>query len=301
MASGPGSARLRSTPASSVASCSGPSTPRSSTTPSRRNSSTSCGSTTGTARKTTLPGVADRIEWLDGELEATCPVCGDHGAKPRVLRTPTLGPDARPITLARCPACTLRFFADLGEPLSFEDATTDAIEEHFELGIGLHGSVECLGRIDRTRVRTMLEVGCRTGLTLDFARHALGWEVLGADTSAMSARAAAELGVPIVAGLLGESAEIAPGAWDVVFACEVIEHVTRPAGFLAAVRAALAPGGVFLLRTPAAEALEPGGEELALVAVLSPGYHPMLHTAGSLERLLRAAGFGDVRIMREGD
>ena len=245
--------------------------------------------------------MAERIEWIDGALEADCPACGEPGAKPRVLRTRTLGAGARPITLARCPACGLRFFADLGEPLSFEGAPAEAIEEHFELGIGLRGSVECLGRIDRARVRTLLEVGCGTGLTLDFARHALGWEVLGADTSAMSGRAAAELGVPIVAGLLGESAEIAPGAWDVVFACEVIEHVTRPMGFLAAIRAALAPGGVFVLRTPAAEAIEPGHEELALVAVLSPGYHPMLHTAGSLERLLRAAGFGAVHVVRDGE
>ena len=245
--------------------------------------------------------MGDRIEWLDGAVEADCPACGAAGAKPRVLRTRTLGPGARPITLARCDACGLRFFADLGEPRSFEDASAEAIEEHFELGIGLRGSVECLGRIDRGRVRTLLEVGCGTGLTLDFARHALGWQVLGADTSAMSARAVEELGVPIAAGLLGESAEIAAGAWDLVFACEVIEHVTRPADFLAAVRAALAPGGAFLLRTPAAEGLAPGREERALVAILSPGYHPMLHTAGSLERLLRAAGFGDVHVLREGD
>ena len=37
------------------------------------------------------------------------------------------------------------------------------------------------------------------------------------------------------------------------------------------------------------------------MAVLSPGYHPMLHTAGSLERLLRAAGFGAVHVVREGE
>ena len=180
-ASGPGSARLRSTPASSIATCSGPSTPRSSTTPSRRKSSTSCGSTAGTARKTTLPGVADPIEWIDGALEADCRRAGSRREAAGAAHA-HLGAGARD----HARGCRLRaaFLRDLGERCGSR-APTEAIEEHLELGIGLRGSVECLGRIDRARVRTLLEVGCGTGLTLDFAARArLG----GArrDTSAMS-------------------------------------------------------------------------------------------------------------------
>jgi SAM-dependent methyltransferase len=242
------------------------------------------------------------VTWLPEEdRTATCPLCGADGPKPQLLRVTTLGLEQRPIELVRCPACELRFFPDLREPNTFAAAPEQAIDEHFELGIGLRGSVECLGRIDRARVRSMLEVGCGTGLTLDWARHVHGWEVLGADTSAMSERAVRELGVPIAHELVGAGGSIPAGAWDLVFACEVLEHVLDPAAFLAGIRQALAPGGVFLLRTPAAEGLAPERDAVPLVSILSPGYHPMLHTAGSLRRLLHEAGFGAVEVLREGD
>jgi SAM-dependent methyltransferase len=250
-------------------------------------------------------GPMTTIRWREGAPwtggRATCPACGDCAGKPVILEVGTLGLASRTITLVACQACELRFFPDLGAPASFADVEDVAARRMFELGIGLHGSVECLGRLERPPGRRMLEVGCGTGLTLDWAGRVLGWEVLGVDTSAVSALTRDELGVPVVNGLLGETAEVEPGVWDVVFASEVIEHVTDPAKFLAAIRSALAPGGTFVLRTPAAESLAPGHDPSAMLATLSPGYHAMLHTAASLEATLRRAGFSAVAVCREGD
>lgn len=243
-----------------------------------------------------------QVLWLPpGETAARCPVCGDGAPKANVLQVMTLGDGARPVTLVACSACSVRIYADLGAPNPFSDVPEAAALQQFELGIGLRGSIDCLPRIDTQRVRTFLEVGCGTGLTLDFARHVFGWEVLGVDTSAMAALAPDQLGVPVVDGLLGESDAVARGAWDLVFACEVIEHVADPAPFLAAVRDALAPGGVFLLRTPAVEELTPARPDNEVIGPLSPGFHTMIHSAVSLERTLRDAGFTSVAVMREGD
>lgn len=245
---------------------------------------------------------APRIVWCDGEpLAATCPVCADARPKPALLRVTTLGADRRDLTLVTCATCTLTFFPALSDPIAFSDGTEAAAVAQFELAIGLRGSIDCLERIDVASVRRFLDVGCGTGLTLDWARDVHGWEVLGVDTSVMAAIAPRELGVPVVHGLLGQTGAVAGGAWDLVFACEVIEHVTDPAAFLRAVRTALAPDGTFLMRTPAAEGLDPRRPENAIIASLSPGYHTMIHTAASLERTLRAAGFTDVRVLRDGD
>jgi SAM-dependent methyltransferase len=242
-----------------------------------------------------------RITWRHSEpVEAVCPVCHDGESKLARLQVMALNEPDQSITLVECTACSVRFFPSL-PPGSFADVDDLVASTQFELAIGLRGSIDCLPRIDTAAVRRFLEVGCGTGLTLDFARHVYGWEVLGVDTSAMARLAPQELGVPIVPAFLGETDEVPARAWDVVFACEVIEHVTDPAEFLRAIRAALAPGATFLLRTPAAEGLDRSRPEEPLMATLSPGYHTMIHTSASLERCLRQAGFEQVRVLRDGD
>ncbi len=90
---------------------------------------------------------------------------------------------------------------------------------------------------------------------------------LGAGDGAMSVRLA-ELGADVTAvelealpieraGLRSVAADLnrpfaclGPGAFDVVVAIEVIEHLQDPIGFLREVRELLAPGGVAVLTTP---------------------------------------------------
>lgn len=242
------------------------------------------------------------LTWLDGDDPAAgaCPVCADAGPKARVVGVRALGDDPRELVLVRCPACTVLFFPAL-RPLPFCDAPDVVAEFMFEAAVGLRGSIECLAAIPGAGVTRFLEVGCGTGLTLDWARHVYGWDVLGVDDSVMAARATAELGVPVVDGLLGHTDAIPDGAWDVVFACEVLEHVVDQYGFLVAVRRALTPAGTFLLRTPAAEAVTLGHRPGDVLSVLSPGYHALVHTTASLEHVLRTAGFTEVHVHRRGD
>jgi SAM-dependent methyltransferase len=241
------------------------------------------------------------INWLDGSLSAVCPVCEDAQPKPRVLEVDTLGAAPRPIVLVSCPGCTLRFFPELGQPASFAAISPAETAGLFEAGIGLRGSIECLARVDKASVRRYLEVGCGTGLTLDWARHVYGWEVLGVDSSSASRLARTELGLAVLDGELGETVELHSHGFDLAFACEVLEHVPDPARFLRAIRRALTPAGVFLLRTPAAESIVPEHDEVAVTASLAPGFHTMLHTRASLDRTLRRAGFTEVRSLRDGD
>lgn len=119
----------------------------------------------------------------------------------------------------------------------------DAIDAHF--GTAGSGRAPLAGR-------RALDVGCGAGLLAEpLAR--MGAEVTGIDAApenieaARAHAAAVGLGIDYIAG---DIAEIAPTGFDLVTAMEVIEHVADKPAFLAALVAALAPGGLLVVSTP---------------------------------------------------
>ena len=97
-----------------------------------------------------------------------------------------------------------------------------------------------------------LDVGCGAGLLCEpLAR--LGAQVTGVDAAqeniaAASAHAAG--GGLAIDYRCGEIGALALTAFDLVTSLEVIEHVADKAAFIAALAAALAPGGLMILSTP---------------------------------------------------
>lgn len=99
--------------------------------------------------------------------------------------------------------------------------------------------------------RTALDVGCGAGLLCEpLAR--LGADVTGVDAAPENIAAAqhhAEAGGLAIAYRCADVAAM-DGVFDVVTSMEVIEHVTDPAAFMAALADRLAPGGLMILSTP---------------------------------------------------
>ena len=100
--------------------------------------------------------------------------------------------------------------------------------------------------------RRALDVGCGAGLLAEpLAR--LGAAVTGVDAAeeniaaAMTHAAGSGLAIAYLAGELGA---LGLGAFDLVTAMEVIEHVADKAEFVAQLAAHLAPGGLMVLSTP---------------------------------------------------
>jgi SAM-dependent methyltransferase len=89
------------------------------------------------------------------------------------------------------------------------------------------------------------------------------------------------------------------GAFDLVWASEVIEHVADTARWLSEVRRVLAPGGRLLLTTPSHGRLRVvlGGIERFSQPL---GDHLHLYTRASLRALLEEFGFGEVRVRTAG-
>ncbi len=100
--------------------------------------------------------------------------------------------------------------------------------------------------------RSAIDVGCGAGLlTEPLAR--LGARVTGLDAAAenVAAASAHAQAVGLTIDYRNADIETLQGeTFDLVTSMEVIEHVTDPAAFVAALERALAPGGLMLLSTP---------------------------------------------------
>lgn len=100
--------------------------------------------------------------------------------------------------------------------------------------------------------RSAIDVGCGAGLlTEPLAR--LGARVTGLDAAAENVAAASAHAEAVGLEIDYRNADIETlqgETFDLVTSMEVIEHVTDPAAFVAALERALAPGGLMLLSTP---------------------------------------------------
>jgi SAM-dependent methyltransferase len=166
-----------------------------------------------------------------------CPLCGARDARP-FLKRPEM-------TVLRCP-CGMAFAAEDTPP---EPYAAPYFERWVKPGIGLVRMKQrtyraVLSRIAAPGVRTLLDVGCALGWSLDVARED-GYEPSGVE---LSEHAAAEAGRrhPVKRS----TTEYPDGAFDAVTLLDVIEHVRDPVGLLAEIRRLLRPGGRMALTTP---------------------------------------------------
>jgi ubiquinone/menaquinone biosynthesis C-methylase UbiE len=102
---------------------------------------------------------------------------------------------------------------------------------------------------------SVLDVGCGPGtITIDIARRVAPGSVLGIDAStdviAEATAAATEHGVRNVAFSVGDvyALEVADGAFDVVHAHQVLQHLADPVAALREMRRVCRPGGVVAVR-----------------------------------------------------
>ena len=118
----------------------------------------------------------------------------------------------------------------------------DMVDQHFHLDE--HDLKPLAGK-------TALDVGCGAGLLAEPLRR-LGAEVTAVDAAPelVAAARAHAAGQSLDIDYRAVGVEALDGAYDVVTALEVIEHVADPQAFVTSLVARLAPGGLLILSTP---------------------------------------------------
>jgi hypothetical protein len=106
--------------------------------------------------------------------------------------------------------------------------------------------------IDSASPASVLEVGCGTGALLlkPLAAQFPDCSFLGLDSDQPSIVYATREFAAANLQFTTDSTAVALGAYDLVIASEVLEHVDRPLDFLAYIRSCLAPDGKVLLTVP---------------------------------------------------
>jgi 2-polyprenyl-3-methyl-5-hydroxy-6-metoxy-1,4-benzoquinol methylase len=224
-------------------------------------------------------------------------------------KTAVLSVDFTPLNRARqlwqvvrCPDCTCCFYEGqvIQDYADDEMLTRGRAALYLQQGAGLAQLFRPIARIGRPPGSRYLDIGCGFGFGLDFARRALGWDVLGIDPALAAGIGRDRLSLPIEQRMLSLDEPELARAFDVVMAAETLEHVPSPPAFLAILASALVPGGVLMLTTPDAEALQPQTPPGQLTGILSPELHIVFQSTESLRMLLRQAGFTHVQIERDG-
>ncbi len=148
-----------------------------------------------------------------------------------------------------------------------------------------------------------LDVGCGEGaFAVELARA--GVEVVGLDVAEEPLRRARVRHPGLDLRLLGSEThwELPDSSFDLVWAGEVIEHVTDTAGWLSELRRVLVSGGALALSTPVL-----GRRELLAAAlsrrVFAERFDPRtdhlhFYSAATLRELLEEFGFGEIELSR---
>jgi SAM-dependent methyltransferase len=238
------------------------------------------------------------ISWSTGETaEIACRACATTGTGEVVGTFSWPFPSPHPVPLVRCGTCGTVVVRGEGAPdYRVGGIGGAAVRFYVEQGAGVDFLADQAEIVAHQRIESYCELGCGFGFSLDYARRARGWRVLGVDPSASARTGAKWLGVPIEGRYATREAPPTGGPFDVMAAYEVIEHVEDVDGFLAAMVSGLAQHGTVLLTTPNAAALSPETGPGTLFAILSPGYHLTHFTADGLRAALERAGFPHVEI-----
>jgi len=149
---------------------------------------------------------------------------------------------------------------------------------------------------DLPRDARILELGCGAGNLLALLREHGFTRVEGVDVSAEQVALAAARGVSARVADARELLASHAGDFAAIVACDFIEHFDRDEllELTAAIQRALVAGGRLILHTPNGEGLMPGQ------VIFGDLTHLTVFTPGSLEQLLRLAGFTDFAFSESG-
>jgi SAM-dependent methyltransferase len=203
-----------------------------------------------------------------------------------------------PLYAYKCVDCGSIYYDGSDPVLGYQDeGFSDGYWRHYaQVGAGITAMLEPLFALESAPDTSLLDVGCGFGYVVDFWNKAHRGSAVGLEMASYGKIGKEKLGAPILPAYLQDAETIRESAFDIVYASEVLEHITSPKEFIAEVSSKLSAKGVLVLTTPSADAVSIENGESSVIAALSPYFHYFILSEGSLMTLLKGAGFKDVKV-----
>lgn len=241
---------------------------------------------------------------ISDDHPAQCAACHAPGGHLSPIEP---GLDTGGISLLACDRCgSVTMWPQPDKDYTAHAGSETELRDYVEMNCSIHDITKAvMPAVLATGAKRYLDVGCGFGFSLDIVRRLAGCDVVGIEPAHYGRAGRDLLGVPILPDVLSGP----PGArtpaelsrpFDVIFASEVIEHVSDPGAFLDTLSAYLAPDGMLALTTPRAAAVTEAHTRNEKLAVISPGAHVFLYSAAAFEAALRRAGYPHVVVIESG-
>jgi SAM-dependent methyltransferase len=235
------------------------------------------------------------VDTLPTIPDIPCNLCGSDEAEPIARQNG--------FRIVRCRACGLVYVSPRppSEKLlacyadyHARDGANEACWDRLMGGVFREAAqILCASRNGSGR-RRLLDVGCGFGGFVAAMRER-GWDAEGVDPSPAVVAAAAKRGRPVRLGTL-EGLQGECGGYDAITMFYVLEHLPDPLAALEKAWRLLSRGGMIVIRvphtTPIVRLLAPVGLGGGLY---DPPFHLYDFSPAILQRLLRRAGFADIR------
>lgn len=197
---------------------------------------------------------SDRCRLCGGEVSPVIDL-GVHPLADRFLITADEAVPTAPLVVALCAGCGYAGLTEIIPPedryqaadYSYTAGNSSVSRHHFrEL------ATEAVQRVGLRRGDLVIDIGGNDGTLLQAFSTLAGCNMLNIEPAPNIARLSRELAIPTVQRLWGPDSEeaVGRGRAALIVATNTFNHASDPAGFVAAVAAALKPGGWFVFEVP---------------------------------------------------
>lgn len=215
-----------------------------------------------------------------------------------VYETTSCNPQITKHEIIKCSDCGSLYYSGEDPVLGYEN---EAMNKNYwihyaQIGAGITAMLEPLFYLGAKAKGSLLDVGCGFGYVVDFYNKMGYGEAIGLETAVYGKIGSELLGAPIINSYYADCTEIKEKKYDIIFSCEVLEHVPDPRSFINEISAGLDEKGILVLTTPSSNVIYSQNNPAEVIASLSPDYHFFLSSPDALEKLLRSCGYKDIRI-----
>jgi len=207
------------------------------------------------------------------------------------------------LEILKCVQCQSLYYAGVDPVCGYEDSEfTDNFWIHYtQIGAGIVDMLKPLFYLGQNFQGHILDVGCGFGYVVDFINKLGYGNAVGLEMAEYGSIGAKLLKAPIYRSYYKDCEKVQERRYNIVYCCEVLEHVPDPRSFIREISGALDENGILVLTTPSAKAVGIDENSFDALAALCPYHHFFLSSRDALIAILNECDFKHIKVIDTGN